>query len=392
MYIDVSHIAQFDHETGIARVVKEIVGALYTSELSGFDAVAVELKEGNLFKAFNWLDSKGLLVSGENPNRLPIPVDFTRGDVLLMLDSSWQIYTEFFPVFDRARLANVPIITVVYDLLPLTLPSEYFVQGGGEWFGGWFKKAVESSDSLLCISRTTADVVIEYVENHYPKKKSLKVGYWHLGSDFQSVTSTNINNEFVSKLKEEEYLLVVGTIEPRKSHALILDVFELLWKSNIGLKLVIAGKKGWLVDDLMTRIYTHPQLGNRLVFIENPNDSEIAVLYKYATGLIFLSRGEGFGLPIIEAADYGVPIICSNIPVFREIAGDYATYVDLDSPQSISNEIIKWYALKNTGELPDSSAIPKLDWKESSDCLLDVVFKQKWYWNNGEYLNEKNTY
>lgn len=392
LFVDVSYIAKLDSETGVARVVKETILALYTSMVPGFDPVAVELIDGRLYQATNWLNSKGILIPSENLHQSELPVEFKSDDVLLMLDASWERYDEFYPAFEQVRLAGASIVTVIYDLLPISLPKGCIVEGGREWFESWLQSAIKSSDELICISRTTADGVIEYVENHYPKKKSLKVGYWHLGSDFQSVTSTNINNEFVSKLKEEEYLLVVGTIEPRKSHALILDVFELLWKSNIGLKLVIAGKKGWLVDDLMTRIYTHPELGNRLVFIENPNDSEIAVLYKYATGLIFLSRGEGFGLPIIEAADYGVPIICSNIPVFREIAGDYATYVDLDSPQSISNEIIKWYALKNTGELPDSSAIPKLDWKESSDCLLDVVFEQKWYWNNGEYLNEKNIY
>ena len=164
LYIDVSHIAQSDHETGIQRVVKEIVAALYTSELCGFDPVAVELKDGNLFEAFHWLDSKDLLVAGDKPNSLPIPVEFMKGDVLLMLDSSWEKYTEFFPVFGLARLANAPIITVIYDLLPITLPSECFVQGGAEWFEEWFQKAVESSDSFLCISRATADEVIEYVK------------------------------------------------------------------------------------------------------------------------------------------------------------------------------------------------------------------------------------
>lgn len=390
LIVDVSHIAQSDHETGIQRVVKEIVAALYTSEFFGFEPVAVELKEGKLFEAFNWLDSKGLLVAGEKTNAVSIPIEFTKSDILLMLDSSWERYTEFFPVFDCARVANVPIITVIYDLLPITLPSEYFVSGGAEWFEGWFKRAVESSDSLLCISRATADEVVEYIEKQYPQKNNAKVGYWHLGSDFKSITSTNGSNNDITKLKKTEYLLVVGTIEPRKSHDLILDVFELLWNSKIDLKLCIAGKKGWLVDDLMKRIYAHPELGNRLIFIEGPNDSEIAELYKYATGLIFLSRGEGFGLPLIEAANYGVPIICSNIPVFREIAGNHATYVDLGTPQSISREVSKWYALRNTEQLPDSSAMPKLDWQQSSVCLLEVVFEDKWYWNNGEYLSEKD--
>ena len=95
-------------------------------------------------------------------------------------------------------------------------------------------------------------------------------------------------------------------------------------------------------------------LKKKLFFVENPSDSEISELYKHEMGLMFISKDEGFGLPLVEAAHYGVRIICSNISVFREIAGEYATYVDLESPVEISKDIINWLALKNAGGLPDT--------------------------------------
>jgi glycosyltransferase involved in cell wall biosynthesis len=380
LYIDVSHIVQTDHETGIPRVVKEIVRALYTSQFAGFEPIAVELKEGDLYAAQDWLEAKGLLAPSELPCGSGSQIEFQRGDLLLMLDSSWARYSEFQPVFDRARQAHVPVITTVYDLLPITLPPEYVVEGGREWFEGWFCEAVDSSDGLLCISKAVASDVVAYVEEHCPKKESLKVGYWHLGANFDQSGSEGGIATHISDVKESPYLLVVGTIEPRKSHALIVETMERLWAQGVALNLCIAGKEGWLVDELMARIRSHPERGKQLFFYESPNDSEIAALYRDAAGLIFLSAGEGFGLPLVEAAHYGIPIICSDIPVFREIAGEYATYVTLDGPESVSKEILKWWELRELGKLPDTKNIPRLTWDESAEQLLEVVFEENWFW------------
>ena len=297
-----------------------------------------------------------------------------------MLDSSWQRYTEFYPVFEQARRVHVPVITAVYDLLPITLPPGCFAEGGGEWFERWFRNAIDSSDGLLCISRATANEVIAYVEKYCPQKSALKVGYWHLGSDLDECDFKNNVSDRVNKVKQKPYLLVVGTIEPRKSHALILEAMELLWEQGVELNLCIAGKEWWMVEKLMERMRLHPELGKHFFFIEKPSDSEIAALYKDASGLIFLSIGEGFGLPLVEAAHYGVPIICSDIPVFREIAGEYATYIKPDAPQRVSQEILKWWALKESGKLPDTKNMPRLTWEESAEQLLKVVFEGDWCW------------
>jgi glycosyltransferase involved in cell wall biosynthesis len=379
LYIDVSHIAQKDFETGIQRVVKELVRALYTAGFKGIEAIAVELNNGEIIEARAWCQSKGLLAPSEN-NATLSPIEFSSGDILLMLDSSWAQYDEFNPVFERARLANVPVITVVYDLLPITLPPGNITEGGSEWFEGWFRKAVKASDGLLCISKTVANEVIEYVGTHCPEKKSLKVGYWHLGSDFDHAESKDCNSARVIEVKKQKYLLTVGTIEPRKSHAKILEAMEHLWAQGFELSLCIAGKEGWMVGELMERMRTHPELGKRLFLIEKPTDSEISFLYQGALGLLFLSIDEGFGLPLVEAGHYGVPIICSDIPVFREIAGEYATYLNLESKQNISESLRKWMDACESGLLPDTHNMPRLTWEESAEQMVNIVINGQWLW------------
>lgn len=379
LYIDVSHIAQADHETGIQRVVKEVVRAFYTGNFSEIDPVAVVLIEGELFEANNWLDSKGILAASE---RTPASsrIEFARGDILLMLDSSWERYSDFYSIFERARLVNVPVITAIYDLLPITLPSGNFVEGGREWFENWLLNAIQSSDGLLCISRATADDVVMYVEKYCPEKKGLKVGYWHLGSDIDDADTENINSAEINTIRQKPYLLTVGTIEPRKSHTRLLDIMEDLWSRGIDLSLCVAGKEGWMMGALMERIRTHPELGKRLFLVEKPTDHEVSALYQGASGLIFLSIGEGFGLPLVEAAHYGIPILCSDIPVFREIAGEFATYLQLDTTPNMSEAILKWWHLRQSGLIPDSHKMPKLTWEESAEQMLKVIIEGNWLW------------
>lgn len=379
LYIDISHIAQADHETGIQRVVKETIRALYASSRGGVNVVAVELKDGDLFEARDWCRAKGMPPPSKQ-FASPFRIEFVRGDVLLMLDSSWMRYTEFYPVFDRARLANVPVITTVYDLLPITLPPGNFGDGAHEWFEGWFRNAVQSSDGLLCISRAVANEVIAYVEKNCPEKMALKVGYWHLGSDLKVNDFESGCSDRVKAVQRKPYLLTVGTIEPRKSHALLLDAMEMLWARGIELSLCVAGKQGWMVDELMERMRAHPELGNRLFLVEKPSDGEISALYQGATGLIFLSIGEGFGLPLVEAAHYGTPILCSDIPVFREIAGEFATYLKLGTSQSVSDGIQSWWNLRKSGTLPDTHNMPRLTWEESAEQMLKVVVDGNWLW------------
>jgi glycosyltransferase involved in cell wall biosynthesis len=381
LFIDVSHIAQSDHQTGIQRVVKQIVHALYCTNRPGVEPIAVELREGKLVVAREWLQSKGLLLGHEADHQQDEPIEFQPGDVLLMLDSSWARYAEFKPMFTKARHSKVPVYTAIYDLLPITLPVGNFVDGGKEWFESWFCEAIASSDGLVCISQATAHQVTDYITDKGYKERP-KVGYWHLGSDFIQTRPPQKLTEQVLTAVAKPYLLMVGTIEPRKSHALALAAMETLWKEGHDLGLCIAGKEGWMVENLMTQLRHHPQANHNLFFFEQITDVEIDFLYSKAAGLLFLSKGEGFGLPLVEAANHGTPIICSDIPVFREIAGNFATYVTLGDPQILASQIGAWWDKRCKGDLPDIHRMPRLTWEKSGEALMNVVIDNSWLWSS----------
>jgi glycosyltransferase involved in cell wall biosynthesis len=379
LIIDASHIAQDDHKTGIPRVVREIVRSAYCRARAGFEAIAAERVGDQIFPALKWLEQQRLMLPHEIVADRNDPLVFNPGDHLLMLDSSWAAYDQFEPVFAAARAARVPITTAVYDLLPITLPPENIVKGGREWFEGWLRRAIASSDGLICISRSVADDVIDYIEKNRLGKPGLKVGWWHLGST-SFVSGELPDARFVRDAVNTPYALMVGTIEPRKNHELALDAFEKLWADGSNLNLVIAGKPGWLVDHLMERLRTHPLRNTRLFLLEKTSDLEIQHIYRHAAVLLMISKGEGFGLPLVEAAQYDVPIICSNIAAFREIAGEHATYVNTKSPDALFHDLGAAWRSVQAGTAPRSSAISFLSWEDSTDALLKVVLDQDWYW------------
>lgn len=378
--IDVSHLAESDHGTGIPRVVRGIVRWLCCAARAGFEPVAVRLSAGGLVRAVSWLETEGLLAVTEN-DRSETKLDFQSGDVLLMLDSSWQRIDEFLPIYKLIQEAEGRIYTVIYDLLPIMLPPEYFVPGGPQWFKGWLKKAVQHSDALICISKASADEVQEFIKTHLSAlRRPLKIGYWHLGCDFN--LAEPVGEAPSARVKEamaKPGFLMVGTLEPRKGHRLALEAMEILWARGISIGLCIAGKKGWMVDELMERIAHHPELDKKLFYIDKPTDEELQYAYSHSLALLFPSAGEGFGLPLIEAAQFGTPLIASDLPVLHEIAGAHATYFSLGTALELANTLEQWLKNANSGTIPDSRNIACLTWEQSAEQLLDVVLGNQWY-------------
>jgi len=167
--------------------------------------------------------------------------------------------------------------------------------------------------------------------------------------------------------------LAVGTIEPRKGQAQIINAFELLWKQGGEANFVIVGKQGWMVEQLIQQIHGHAELGRRLFWLEGISDDYLGKVYGASTCLIAASEGEGFGLPLIEAAHHRLPIIARDIPVFREVAGDHAFYFKGLEPQALTDAVRQWLELYKQGKAPRSGNMPRLTWKQSAEQLLKIV-------------------
>ena len=172
--------------------------------------------------------------------------------------------------------------------------------------------------------------------------------------------------------------LVVGTVEPRKGHAQCLAAFEELWAAGKDIDLVVVGKQGWMVDDLAERMRNHAEAGKRLHWFSKASDADLNALYEKCTALLAMSQDEGFGLPLIEAAKHGLPIIARDILVFREIAGEHAAYFSGSRGSDFASALSAWIDRHGRGDVPASAGMPWLTWAGSAERLVDVVLHGEW--------------
>jgi glycosyltransferase involved in cell wall biosynthesis len=211
----------------------------------------------------------------------------------------------------------------------------------------------------------------------------LPISYFPLGSTFADTlptTGTTIDvATSMGAMALDSMFLMVGTIEPRKAYGEALEAFEQLWAEGVDVNLVIVGKQGWMVETLAARLRDHSKNGSRLFWLESASDEVLERLYADASALIAASRGEGFGLPIVEAARHVVPVIARDLPVFREVAGDHALYFEGGTPVGLAQAVRRWLALRETGTVPDSRAIELVDWRRSAQRLAEVVLEGRAY-------------
>lgn len=139
------------------------------------------------------------------------------------------------------------------------------------------------------------------------------------------------------------YFLMLGTIEPRKQHGMILDVWEALDQELDPSEmphLVICGRRGWMSEALFQRLDDSPLRGRFLHEFNDLSDAEVHALTTQCTASLFPSIAEGFGLPGAEAAAAGVTVLCSDLPVFREILGDIPIYAGVSDSYAWKTAIV----------------------------------------------------
>jgi len=241
--------------------------------------------------------------------------------------------------------------------------------------------AITKYDGAVCISKAVADELSSWVkENCPPRQRPFMIGWFHLGADVDNSSPTKglpaDADTVLDRLRSRNSFLMVGTLEPRKGHAQVLEAFERLWQSGSDVNLVIVGNQGWLVENLVNHLRAHPELNKRLFWLEGISDEYLEKVYAASTCLIAASFGEGFGLPLIEAAQHKLPIIARDIPVFREVAGEYAYYFDGESPDVLAQSIKTWLTLYVADQHPNSNDMPRLTWKQSASELLKTIIQQ----------------
>ena len=304
------------------------------------------------------------------------PLQHQPDDQLVLLDSSW--HSDFFPHVEKLKREGVGPIAVIYDLIPLKHPH-FYESRPAQVFSEWFDWICRTADGYMAISATVRDEVREELQRRIGTEKSEKrwFDYFHLGSELDLRSSDAAVDPALQRVFEsaEPVFLMVSTIEPRKNHAYLLDAFELAWAKGSRARLCIAGRIGWKCDALIERIRQHPQLNQRLFMFNALTDKSLEYAYSNATALVFPSYVEGFGLPLVEAMQRGLPAMGSDIPVFREIGGPFMAYFDLDEPQTLVDLMTQ---METTGTFPAERDVKEwrwLGWREASAQLVERVLR-----------------
>lgn len=315
------------------------------------------------------------LVDRVNQYQLPkrcAPLQHQPGDQLVLLDSSW--HTDFFPFAEQLKRDGVGIVSVIYDLIPLTHPQFYdtrLVEVFSEWFD-WISK---TADGYVAISATVRDQVRAELQRRVgpAKADALWFDYFHLGSELDLREANAAVEPRLMRMFDtpEPVFLMVSTIEPRKNHDYLLDAFELAWAAGSKARLCIAGRIGWKCDALLARVRNHPQLNKRLFMFNDLSDTSLEYAYSHARSLVFASWVEGFGLPLVEAMQRGLPAMGSDIPVFREIGGEFMAYFDLAAPQNLADLVVRF---ESSGQFPAARPVADwswIGWREASAQLVE---------------------
>ena len=197
--------------------------------------------------------------------------------------------------------------------------------------------AADHGDLILTNSNASRDSLIRHfagIGAHLPIRVA------HLGVDVDFFQ--NGNNQ-AAPVVPDPYFLCLGTIEPRKNIGLLLDVWEQLAARQDPTDmphLVICGRRGWMVEDLLARLDRSPLKGRVIHEFNDLGDGALFGLLRGARALLFPSLAEGFGLPPAEAAVLGVPVIANDLPVLREILEDYPIYADVTDSYSWEKAVL----------------------------------------------------
>ena len=380
LLVDVSILVQHDAGSGIQRVVRSIVIELLRMPLDGYRVEPVYLGHDGVYRYARRFTTE--LLRCPNTAFADQAIEFDNGDVFLGLDFAAHLIPRFPIRFSELRDRGVKIYFVLYDLLPILKP-QWFPHGTRRYFTPWLEIQAEFSDGAVCISRAVANELSDWLNvSQITRQRPLNIGWFHLGAAMRpSVLGDRDPLSFdpiLNRVCTHQSVLMVGTVEPRKGYAQSVGAFELLWDRGSESNLVIVGKPGWEVDGLLERLRRHPQAGKRLFWLQGASDETLSQLYQTVDGVLMASEGEGFGLPLIEAALHKRPILARDIPVFREIAGDHASYFAGLTADSLAETLRAWINDLAEKRARKSDTMPRLTWRDSARQLTEVILAEHW--------------
>jgi len=323
--------------TGIGRVLERVLVELIESDrVSGIQTVVPATCAGEFQVDYGCHPKMRALFAGFGP--------FTPGDFLL----KQRLINGFSPRADVSLFPNINVplfpkgkfVFTVNDIIMMTSDSSWS-PAKKYLFRTLTERALSRCSGLVCIS----DFTRSEVERVFGRgRASVRVIHPALGEEYLHADPEPYRR---APLVSGDYLLHVGIRVGHKNHAGLIRGWVEARKTFPSLKLVVAGKRLW--EDDVDRLRRELSLGPELVELTGATDEQIRNLYANAKLFVFPSLAEGFGIPPLEAMAMGVPVICSDIKVLREVNGDAALYVDPRSPGEIGKGVVSVLSDRDLG-------------------------------------------
>ncbi len=377
LFIDISELFQKDAATGIQRVTRSLLLELLNNPLENFHSQPVYATSDRLgyYCANSYIYNKKISNS-EKYDKEDSLIEYKKGDIFLGLDLQHHVVITQQDLLRKMRDDGVYVNFVVYDLLPIIMPHN-FPAGVEDIHKQWLSILAEM-DHLLCISNAVANELSDWLHGQtHITLPPAKVSWFHLGADIEnSIPSSGLPEHaetILSQIKSQPSFLCVGTLEPRKGQAQALSAFDLLWEQGITANLILVGKQGWHVDDLITRIKTHPKLNKNIFWFNSISDEFLEQLYSNSSCLLAASEGEGFGLPIIEAMKNNLPVIARDIPIFNEIIGSKALYFTDNTPATLAKCLKIWLLSGINKSDKNIYTDAWLTWHQSAQSIKKII-------------------
>lgn len=225
--------------------------------------------------------------------------------------------------------ANVKLFFCLSDLIPIEHP-EFYPDNTDIKHIGRVKLMVKYADTILVISAYTQHMLHLFCKQHMlpcPKTQVLHIGVEDVFINHPKYLTSEVKNKY--QLDHRDYFIIIGTIEPRKNHLLLLNLWRNMVKNDADHCpiLLVIGKRGWCNQHITNMLDRCESLQNVVIELSSINDNEMVSLLKGARALLAPSFVEGWGMPVAEAATVGTPIIASDIDAFKESGQELIKYL-----------------------------------------------------------------
>lgn len=279
-----------------------------------------------------------------------------------------------FPYFNVPLLYGRPFIVTVHDLTILSMATGRATTHSKPYYEMkrlGFKIALQHGISKSKKIITVSDTVKNEIKNNFNirgEKISVTYESGEISPDSGSFPETGFQIDL-----RGNYLLYVGNAHPHKNIEVLVKAFIIVRETHPELNLVLIGKDDFFYQRLQRELNDREKAG--IKFAGNVPDKELASYYQNAGMFIFPSLSEGFGIPGLEAMNYGCPVVCSDIPVFREIYGEAALMFDPKNPKDLAVKISRLLDDKNLKQEyieKGRRQAEKYSWKKMADETLAI--------------------